>query len=134
MTREERCKYWEGIVSEAYQSGEAIEMWCEEHCISTTSFHRWGKRLGYTKGGKRTVKCLSLIGSDTQHISVPNVSSSPAFVEVPAHTVTALSDATNSICSRDALITVQAGAYQVGIRDGFNEHTLSKVLEVLRHA
>ena len=66
--------------------------------------------------------------------SAPTVSASPVFVEVPAQVLGSFSEMEESSLSERPFITIQAGDYQIRIPDGFNELTLSKVLEVIRYA
>lgn len=135
MTWAEKHEYWNKIVSEAYKSQEPITQWCAEHNIRENNFHRWSKKLGYTKDGKRTEKCLALIEDQLLYPSAPIVPAPPLFVEVPAQALGKMTEATTDIIpSAHPLITIQAGSYQIGIQDGFNEQTLSKVLEVIRYA
>ena len=133
MKWEEKREHWNRIVSEAYASREPISQWCAEHNIRTNSFHRWAKRLGYTKDGKRTEKCLALIEQQVDSVSAQIVPSSPVFVEVPAQALGHFSGQAGTL-PVGPFITIQAGDYQIGIQDGFNEQTLSKVLEVIRYA
>ena len=134
MTWEETHAYWDKIVSEAYMSREPISQWCAERSIRTNNFHRWSKKLGYTKDGKKTEKCLALIAEQTQPAPAPIVPAAPVFVEVPTRTLGGFKEAADSFPLARPLITIQAGNYQIGIQDGFSEQTLSKVLEVVRYA
>ena len=134
MTREEKQEHWNRIVREAYKSRIPITRWCAEHNIRSNHFHRWSKKLGYTKDGKKTEKCLALIESQDQPESVQTISAVPLFVEVPAQALGGFVEAESSFHPNVPLITVQTGSYQIGVLDGFNEQTLSKVLGVIRHA
>ena len=135
MGWEETRERWNRIVMEAYASRQPIAHWCAEHSIRTNNFHRWSKKLGYTKDGKRTEKCLALIEGQGENVAAPIIPASPLFVEVPAQTLGCFTDpATGPFSAAGPLITIQAGNYQIGIRDGFSEQTLSKVLEVVRYA
>ena len=134
MTREEKQEHWNNIVAEAYESRMSITRWCAEHNIRTNHFYRWSKKLGYTKDGKKTKKCLTLIESQDQQESAHIIPAVPLFVEVPAQVLGSFSEMEESSLSERPLITIQAGDYQIRIPDGFNELTLSKVLEVIRYA
>ena len=134
MTREEKQEHWDRIVREAYKSRISITRWCAEHNIRSNHFHRWSKKLGYTKDGKKTEKCLALIESQDQPESVQTISAVPLFVEVPAQALGGFVEAESSFPANVPLIMIQAGSYQIGVLDGFNEQTLSKVLGVIRHA
>ena len=134
MTRNENRDYWDRTVSEAYRSHEPIRRWCAGHGISASIFYKWAKELGYTEDGKKTEKCLDLMEEQPDAASAPTVPASPVFVEVPAQVLGSFSEMEESSLSERPLITIQAGDYQIGIQDGFNELTLSKVLEVIRYA
>ena len=134
MTREEKQVHWNRIVTEAYMSRKPITRWCAEHNIRTNHFHRWSKKLGFTKDGKKTEKCLALIESQYQSESAQIIPAKPVFVEVPVQTLDGFMEVDNSFHAAGPHITIQTGNYQIGILDGFNEQTLSKVLEVIRYA
>mgnify|MGYP007101953720 CR=1 FL=1 len=135
MQWEEKRDHWNRIVTEAYVSRKPIAHWCAEHNIRTNNFHRWAKKLGYTKDGKRTEKCLALIEDHNETISAPVIPASPQFVEVPAQILGRFTGTAAGPCPVAVpLITIQAGNYQIGVCDGFTEQTLSKVLEVIRYA
>ena len=134
MTRNENRDYWDKIISEAYRSHEPIRRWCAGHSICAGVFYEWAKELGYTKDGKKTEKCLVLMKEQPVVTSAPTVPASPVFVEVPAQVLGGFSEMEESSLSERPLITIQAGDYQIRIPDGFNELTLSKVLEVIRYA
>lgn len=134
MTWNANRDYWDRTVSEAYRSHEPIRRWCAGHGISASIFYKWAKELGYTEDGKKTEKCLDLLKEQPAAASAPAVPASPAFVEVPAQVLGSFSETEESSPSAPPLITIQAGGYQIGIQDGFNELTLSKVLEVIRYA
>ena len=134
MTRNENRDYWDRIISEAYRSHEPIRRWCAGHSIRAGVFYEWAKELGYTKDGKKTEKCLDLMKEQPSLASAPAVPASPVFVEVPAQVLGSFSEMEESSPTALPFITIRAGGYQIGIRDGFNELTLSKVLEVIRYA
>ena len=134
MTREEKQEHWNRIVREAYKSRIPVTRWCAEHNIRSNHFYRWSKKLGYTKDGKKTKKCLTLIESQDQQESAHIIPAVPLFVEVPAQTLGGFVEVENSYHANVPLIMIQAGSYQIGVLDGFNEQTLSKVLGVIRHA
>lgn len=137
MSQPEKQQYWNGIIAEAYASRTPITQWCAEHNISSNNFHRWAKKLGYTEGGKKTEKCLALVENQANKanaISTPIIPTSPLFVEVSAQTRAHFTSLTEISTAASPLITINTGNYQIGIRDGFNEQTLSKVLEVVRYA
>ena len=134
MTWEEKRDHWNRIVSEAYKSHEPIRRWCDRNCVRTNSFYRWSKNLGYTKDGKKTEKCLALMKNQSVGSPAQTGQASPMFVEVPAQVLGCISEMEDNAPSARPLITIQAGGYQIGILDGFNELTLSKVLEVVRYA
>ncbi|MBR2560580.1 MAG: hypothetical protein IKF59_01645 [Lachnospiraceae bacterium] len=134
MTREEKQEHWNRIVREAYRSRIPITRWCAEHNIRSNHFHRWSKKLGYTKDGKKTEKCLALIESQDQPESIQTIPAVPLFVEVPAQALGGFVEAESSFPANVPLIMIQTGSYQIGVLDGFNEQTLSKVLGVIRHA
>ena len=134
MTREEKQEHWNSIVAEAYRSRMPITRWCAEHNIRTNHFHRWSKKLGYTKDGKKTEKCLALIESQDQPEPARIVPEAPLFVEVPAQALDGFVEVESSFRTVVPLIMIQAGNYQIGVPDGFNEQTLSKILGVIRHA
>ena len=134
MAGEKNRARWDRIVSKAYKSHEPIRQWCSGHGVRTNSFYKWAKKLGYTKDGKKTEKCLAIMEEKPAGASAPDVTAYPQFVEVPAQLLDCISEKEESFPSESTLITVQAGRYQIGIPDGFNELTLSKVLEVLRFA
>lgn len=133
MSKELTQQHWSEIVIAAYRSGEKIRHWCQKHGINEKGFHGWAKKLGYTENGKRTDKYYSLMEDPTTEI--PEVAMAvPVFVEVPSQVLENFREPVQVFPSDHPLITVQAGSYQIGIRDGFSEQTLSKVLEVIRYA
>ena len=133
MTRESTNQYWNEIVITAYRSGEQIRHWCQERGINEKNFHRWAKKLGYTDNGKKTEKFYSLIEDPAINKSADTLAA-PVFVEVPQPVLDGFRQPEQAYASSHPLITVQAGSYQISILDGFSEHTLSKVLEVIRYA
>lgn len=134
MTWNANRDYWDRTVSEAYRSHEPIRRWCAGHSIRAGVFYEWAKELGYTKDGKKTEKCLDLMKEQPSLASAPAVPASPVFVEVPAQVLGCFSEMEESSSCECPLITIQTGGYQIRIPDGFNELTLSKVLEVIRYA
>ncbi len=134
MTREEKQEHWNRIVREAYKSRIPITRWCAEHNIRSNHFHRWSKKLGYTKDGKKTEKCLALIESQHQPETAQIIPASPVFVEVPSQALGVFDEAESGFHATVPRVTIQVGSYKIGILDGFNEQTLSKVLEVIRYA
>ena len=134
MTRKNAYQYWSKVVPEAYRSKEQINRWCNEHGINEKSFHRWAKKLGYVANGERTVKYYDLIAEEDPHAVATTMPKIPVFAEVPSRILDCFQAAVDNIPASPPLITVCVGSYQVGIQDGFDERTLSKVLEVIRHA
>ena len=134
MTGEKNRDRWDKIVSKAYKSHEPIRQWCSEHGVRTNNFYKWAKKLGYTNDGKKTEKCLAMIEEKPVRACASDVTAYPQFVEVPAQLLEHIPENEECFSSARPLITVQTGGYQIGISDGFNELTLSKVLEVLRYA
>lgn len=133
MTRDELQIHWNNIVLEAYHSGKTISQWCREKGIRTNHFYRWSKKLGYTSNGQRTEKCSAAEEQNRQK-TVPLPDSAPIFVEVSAQTLGRVPKPAESFLLDQPLITIQTGNYKIGIQDGFNDQTLSKVLEVIRYA
>ena len=135
MVWEEKRDQWEKIVSEAYRSGQPIKHWCAEHGIRSNNFYRWAKKLGYTVNKKRSEKYYSLMEGQARYVPSPPVPvEQPLFVEVLPRQLGIIEAAAGALSEDRALISIRAGSYEIGIRDGFNEQTLSKVLEVVGHA
>ena len=134
MTREEIQAHWEKIVLEAYQSGMPVSQWCREQGIRPNHFYRWTKKLGYTSNGQRTEKCPAINKEQPQQVPVPVAVDAPLFVEVPDQVLGGLSEPAGVFPPNQPLITIQAGSYQIGVKDGFDERTLLKVLEVMHYA
>jgi len=45
MTREERVRYWQGIIEEYRGSGLSGAPFCKEHNINPGRFYHWRRRL-----------------------------------------------------------------------------------------
>ena len=45
MTREERVRYWQGIIDEYRSSGLSGAAFCKEHNINPGRFYHWRRRL-----------------------------------------------------------------------------------------
>lgn len=133
-TTKQKAAYWDSVLLEAYRSREKIKHWCTKNGISVKSFHYWSKKLGYTANGKRTAKYHTFMEGVRQSTSESVVPATPVFVEVSAQVLRQFSQPTSEIQASQPQIIIQAGKYQIGIRDGFSEQTLSKVLEVVRYA
>lgn len=134
MIRNSTYQYWRKTVEEAYLSGEQIKRWCAERGINSKNFHRWANKFGYTENGKKTDKYYALIEGRGQPDPMPAMAAPPEFVEVPAKALDVFRGRVEAVPDFLPYITIRSGRYQVGIRDGFEKETLSKVLEVLRDA
>ena len=134
MTESERRQKWISILEAAYSSGESVSDWCIEHGpISTRTFYYWSQKLGYTKDGKRTEKCLASEHRSADENTAEQVNpASPVFVDI-SHELQKCTVPPPPFHQAPPVI-IQAGCYQIGVQDGFTPQTLAKVLEVIRNA
>ena len=79
MTRQERLRYWRGIIEQYRDSGLSGAAFCKEHNINAGRFYHWRRRLidgndfnGREGGFLELIPCASSNNRAAIHIQLPN--------------------------------------------------------------
>ena len=134
-----RLLYWKKIIMTAETSGMKRTEWMRSHGIDDKRYYYWHRKLTELRmldGNWEGLEDISI--PDGQDDRNGDQSQNQDFVEypVPASTTNHAGTFHAGQCSGQPgpQIMIQHGEYNIYVKEGFDDHTLSRVLGVIRHA